>query len=207
MSKKQDSYYFENFIACADYSCQAANLLKDAMSRFDEVSLAQKLDEIHQLEHKADIKKHELLDILVKAFITPIEREDIIQVSENLDDMIDQIEDVLIKIYYNCISNIRPDALELADVLIRCCQEVHNLMKEFADFKRSKRIHDHIVRINTLEEEADKRFIACMYQLHNSCKDPLEVIAWREIYMYLEKCVDTCEHVADIVESTIMKNS
>ncbi len=207
MSKKQDSFYFQNFISCAEYSCQAAHLLKETMSHFDVASLSQKLDEMHKVEHAADMKKHELLNMLVKAFITPIEREDIIQVSQNLDDMTDQIEDVLIKVYYNRISSIRMDALELVEILIRCCEEVLKLMKEFADFKKSKRIHDHIVSINTLEEDADKLFISCMYQLHNTCTDPLEVIAWREIYSYLEKCMDTCEHVADTVESTIMKNS
>ena len=207
MSKKQDSYYFQNFIACAGYSCQAAQLLKETMRNYNPEVLSQRLDEIHEVEHKADIKKHELINTLVKAFITPIEREDILQVSQNLDDMTDQIEDVVIKIYYNRIPAIRDDALELVDVLIRCCEEVRALMQEFADFKRSRTIHDHIVRINTLEEEADKRFIACMYRLHTDCTDPLEVIVWREIYLYLEKCVDTCEHIADTVESTVMKNS
>lgn len=207
MSKKQDSYYFQNFIACADYSCQAAHLLKETMSQFDISSLSQKMDEIHKVEHAADVKKHELLNTLVKSFITPLEREDILQVSQNLDDMTDKIEDVLIKIYYNGISEIRADALELAEILIRCCEEVVNLMNEFADFKRSKMIHTHIVNINTLEEDADKLFINCMYNLHNTCTDPLQVIVWREIYIYLEKCMDACEHVADVVESAVMKNT
>ena len=207
MSKKQDSYYFQNFIACADDSCRAAQLLKAAMCSFDAEALPKRLDEIHEVEHAADDKKHELLGTLIKAFITPLEREDILQVSQNLDDMTDQIEDVLIKLYYNRVTGIRPDALELVEVLIRCCEEVRELMREFADFKKSKRIHEHVVRINTLEEEADKLYIACMYRLHDTCTDPLEVIAWREIYSCLEKCMDTCEHVAATVESAVMKNS
>ena len=81
-------------------------------------------------------------------------------------------------------------------------------MQDFADFKRSKHLHDHIVHINTLEEEADKLFIDSMCTpAMTASQDPLEVIAWREIYIYLEKCVDTCEHVADTVESVIMKNN
>ncbi len=207
MAKKQDSYYFQNFIECAEYSCKAANLLKKTMEQFDVNALPARMEEIHQVEHEADVKKHELLNVLVKAFITPIEREDIMQVSQNLDDLTDKIEDVLIKIYYNGISGMRADSLKLADVIIQCCDEVRKLMNEFADFKKSKKLHEHIVRINSLEEEADKLFIDCMYDLHNTCKDPLEVIAWREIYIYLEKCADACEHVADTVESTVMKNS
>ena len=207
MSKKQDSYYFQNFIACAECSCQAAQLLKKAMANFDQDALLSQMDEIHKVEHAADLKKHELLNTLVKAFITPIEREDILQLSQNLDDLTDKLEDVFIRLYYNRVTAIRPDALEMADIVIRCCQEVGKLMNEFADFKRSKLIHDHIVSINTLEESADKLFIDCMYRLHDTCKDPLEVIAWREIYIYLEKCADACEHIADMVESVMMKNS
>ena len=36
--------------------------------------------------------------------------------------------------------------------------------------------------------------------------DPLQIIAWREIYVYLERCMDTCEHVADVVEGVVLKN-
>lgn len=207
MSKKQDAFYFENFIACADCSCQAAHLLEEIMRNFNLETLPAKLDEMHQIEHAADVKKHKLLDTLVKAFITPIEREDIIQMSHNIDEMTDKLEDVLIRIYYNRVRSIRPDALELVKIVIRCCEEVQKLLHEFADFKRSKTLHNHIIEINSLEEEADKMFIACMYDLHGSGDDLLDVIAWREIYSYLEKCADASEHIADIVESVVMKNS
>ncbi len=207
MSKKQDSFYFQNFIDCADYSCQAVRLLKDVMTQFSPEALQQRLEDMHKIEHSADLKKHDLLNALSKAFITPIEQEDIMQISQNLDELTDMIEDVLIRIYYNHITHIRPDALKMVDVLIRCCEEICKLMRAFPEFKRSKRLHEHIVLINSLEEEVDKLFITCMYDLHRTCKDPLSVIAWREIYLYLEKCADTCEHVADIVESAIMKNN
>ena len=66
--------------------------------------------------------------------------------------------------------------------------------------------HD-IIHINTMEEEADALFISSMHELHNTSTDALEIIACREVYMYLEKCADACEHVADVVESVVMKNS
>ena len=66
---------------------------------------------------------------------------------------------------------------------------------------------DHIIRINTMEEEADRRFISCMAALHRSGADALEIIAWREVYKYLENCADACENVADVVEGVIMDNT
>ena len=97
MSKKQDAYYFENFIACTDLACQAAHLLLKAIEDFDPAALPERLEEIHRTEHAADMKKHELLNTLAKAFITPLEREDIMLLSQNIDEVTDKLEDVLVE--------------------------------------------------------------------------------------------------------------
>ena len=205
MAKKQDSFYFDTFYTCIDYSCQAAHLLHDVMANYDPEQIGEKLDEMHAIEHAADVKKHELLNVLVKAFITPIEREDILLLGQNIDDITDQIEDVLLRLYCNNVQTIRPDALKLSEVMIRVCEEAKSMAKEFADFKHSKTLHQHIVNINTMEEEADALFISSLRTLHTTCSDPLEIIVWREIYTFMEICVDACEHAADTVESIVMK--
>ena len=207
MAKKQDDFYFQNFITCAEFSSQAAHLLNDILSDFRPEETKKRLDELHAIEHAADEKKHELNDKLVKAFITPIEREDIASLSQQIDNLTDKIEEVFIRIYINNVSKIRPEALEMLDIVIRCCEEICGLMREFANFRRSKELKDRIIRINSLEEEADRLYIANMRALHSEEKDVLEIIAWREIYSYLEKCADACEHAADVVEGVVMKNS
>ncbi len=207
MSKKQDAYYFNNFIACAEESCRAAHLLKDVLEKFKPEDLHDHLDEIHKIENSADMKKHEMLDKLAKEFIPPIEREDIVVLSQDIDDITDKIEDVLMRVYTNNVDAIEPDALKMTDVVIQCCEEVTCLLKEFADFRHSKELKKLIIKINDLEEKSDKLFIDSMRSLHTESSDPLHIIAWREIYEYLEKCADACEHVADIIESVVMKNS
>ena len=207
MSKKSDSYYFQNFIECVECGCQAAKMLEDNLNHFDTVRLQDKLDELHRIEHDADKKKHEMMAVLVKAFITPIEREDIILLSQSIDEVTDKIEDVLIRIYINNVQQIRPEALAFIKVIIRCCEALKEVMEEFADFRKSKTLHGLIIEINALEEEGDRLFIESMRRLHAEVTDPIEIIAWREIYVYLEKCCDACEHVADVVESVIMKNT
>ena len=207
MSKKSDSYYFQNFIECVECGCQAAKMLEDNLNHFDTGLLHVKLDELHRIEHDADKKKHEMMAVLVKAFITPIEREDIILLSQSIDEVTDKIEDVLIRIYINNVQQIRPEALAFIKVIIRCCEALKEVMEEFADFRKSKTLHGLIIEINALEEEGDRLFIESMRRLHAEVTDPIEIIAWREIYVYLEKCCDACEHVADVVESVIMKNT
>ena len=208
MSKKQDTFYYDNFIACAEEASRAADLLKKTLEDFHPDQIAGKLQEIHKIEHEADDKKHVLTDRLAKAFITPIDREDIPMLSQNIDEITDKIEEVLIRIYINHIDQIRPEALKTLDVVISCCNETCNLLRELADFRHSKALKKIVIKINTLEEEADQMFINNMYELHEVCKDhPQQIIAWREIYEYLERCADACEHVADTVSSIVMKNS
>ena len=207
MSKKQDAFYFETFIACARDALQEARLLKEALTDFAPDRIYDRLQQLHAIEHRADEKKHQITDRLAKAFITPIEREDIILLSQNIDEITDKLEDVLIRVYINNVTAILPGAIELLDVVIQCCEEVCALLEDFADFRRSKTLKDRIIRINALEEEADHLFVTGMRRLHTESRDALHIVAWREIYDYLEKCADACEHVADGVESVVMKNS
>ena len=137
MAKKSDNYYFENFIQCVECGCQAAKMLEENLANFEVSRLSENLDELHKIEHDADKKKHEMMAVLVKAFITPIEREDIILLSQSIDEVTDQIEDVLIRIYINNVHTIRPEALQFTKVIIRCCKVLKEIMEEFANFKKS----------------------------------------------------------------------
>ena len=78
------------------------------MDNFDPDELPRHIDEMHSLEHAADTRKHEMLDVLAKAFITPIEREDIIDLSHCIDNMTDKIEDVFLRLYTNNIREMQP---------------------------------------------------------------------------------------------------
>lgn len=207
MARKKDSYYYDTFCECADLSYQAAQVLADAMRSFDPSRIGEAIEAMHTIEQAADEKKHEMHDALVTAFVTPIEREDIAAMSENLDTVTDRIEGVLHRIYFDNITSIRPDALELVDMIERACKEMRALLEELPQFKRSKSLRQHVIEINSIEEEADHLYIKAMRNLHTTCDDFREVFAWHEVYTFLEYCVDSVEYVADTVDSIVMKNS
>ncbi|MDM8302157.1 DUF47 domain-containing protein [Collinsella tanakaei] len=207
MARKKDSFYFDSFVACAKLSSQAARLLAEIMRSYDPDTIGQRIDEMHAIEQAADEHKHEVLDALVTAFVTPIEREDIAALSDYLDTVVDRIEGVLLRLYFDNIRTIRPDALPLVEKIERSCDEMGTLLAELAQFKRSKTLREHVIAINSIEEEADSLYIEAMRTLHTSCNDPMEVFTWHEVYTFLEYCVDSVEHVADTVSSIVMKNS
>ena len=207
MAKKGDRYYFDNFIACVECSLRAATLLGEILKNYSKEDMAKKREEIHEIEHEADRKKHELMNMLNKAFITPIEREDIVSLAQNLDDITDTIEDVFLRIYICDINTVKQNAMEMTDLVIEACDALKNAMEEFPEFRKSTKLAEHLIRINDLEEKCDHLYIEGMRVLHTGGEDALTVIAWRDIYSYLERCMDACEHAADIVEAVIMKNS
>lgn len=80
------------------------------------------------------------MDHLAKEFIPPIEREDIVSLSQNIDNVTDKVEDILLRVYMNNVSRIGEDALAMMDVVVQCCEAVRELLQEFADFRRSKNL-------------------------------------------------------------------
>lgn len=207
MSKKNENYYYNNFCESAVISCEAAKKLETVLANWNVNNLKKNLDEMHEIEHKGDEKKHEMVAELVSAFITPIERDEILQLSQNIDDVTDFIEDILLHIYICDVSIIREDCFEFIKLLISCCEAMKNMLQEFCKFKKSKTLNGLIIEINRVEEEGDTLYISAMKKLHSTVKDPLEIIAWRDIYGYFEKCFDACEDVADIVESIVIANT
>lgn len=206
MKEKKDEFYYKNLNACIDYSYQAAQFLKETLEQFQIDMLQEQIAEMHEIEQKADTKRHKMTKVLSKAFITPIEREDLVALSSNLDDITDAVEEVMLQIYMSNVSVIRPDVFPMLNLLLDCIKALGDVLKELKDFKHSKKIEEYIIWVNDLEEQGDKLYLENMYQLHKE-KDTLLIVSWRKIYDCLENCLDSCEHTADIVETVIMKNS
>ncbi|MBQ2253235.1 MAG: DUF47 domain-containing protein [Clostridia bacterium] len=204
---KKDEFFFVNFVEAAEIAKDTAAMLRDLLNNFEADTLSDKLSEIHALESRGDAKKHEMIAELVRAFITPIEREDILALSQNIDDVTDGIEDIAIHLYTHCITTIRPEAQEFSALLVRACGLMVEMLAEFKNFKKSTTLADYIRKINDVEEEGDRIYREATRRLFAEEKDPVAVIAWRELFVFFEKSCDTIEHVADIVESTIIANS
>ncbi|MBE6469998.1 MAG: DUF47 family protein [Coriobacteriaceae bacterium] len=208
MAKKSDEFYFDSFIACADISQRAAELLLDIMEHFDPAAIDGALEKMHAIENEGDTRKHEISDALVTAFITPIEREDIATLAERLDSVTDHLEGVLHRIYFTNVQEIRPSALKMARKLVEGAQSLATLVRELPRFKRSKTLREQVVSINAIEEQCDRLYIESMRELHaDTTLDPLTVIAWRDVYTFLEITADSMEGVAETIENVVMANS
>ena len=204
---KGDKFYFENFAASAALSKEAASYLVECLENYDPAKLEQMMEKMHEIEHRADGKKHEMDGALAKAFVTPVDREDLDMLSHRLDDVTDEIEEVLQMFYINNIQAVEPAAVEFARNIVRACDVLCAVMNEFENFKRSRKLRELIISLNDVEEDCDKLYLQSVRALSVNGADALTVIAWRDVYAHLESCADACEHAGDCVGSVIMKNT
>ena len=204
---KNDRIYFDNLISAADQCCKAASYLVTIMNDYSGEDLTDIISTMHSYEHTADGIKHEMTAALVKAFVTPVDREDLAAISHNIDDVADAIEEVLQYFYMYNITSVTPEAREFAQKILLCCEKMKIMLGEFVNFKKPQKLRQQIIELSHMEEECDKLYILANRALHDHFTDPLEIISWREIYNRFENCADACEHVGDSLDMVVMKNS
>ena len=204
---KHSYNYFDSLAEMSNYSVKAAEKLTEVLDNFSPVKISGEIVEIHKIEHAADEKKHELMKNLAREFITPIEREDIITLAQMIDDVTDSIEDILQILYIFNVLKLRHEAKQFAEIILTCCKNLKEVMDEFKDFKKSRTIIKGIIEINRLEETGDDLYLQSVRNLYVGSTDPIELMVWTRTLGAFEKACDAVEHVANAVESVIMKNS
>ena len=204
---KSDKFYFDNFSQCASLSKKAADYLLECLENYNPCRIEKMLEEVHEIEHSADIKRHEMSDTLARAFVTPVDREDLDMLSHNLDNVTDKIEEIVQKLYINNITEINPSAVSFAKQIVRACEYICEVMDEFVNFKKSKRIQTLIIKLNDIEDVCDKIYLSSMRELMKNPQDIFITISWREIFDCVESCADLCENVGESIGLVIMKNT
>ncbi|MDP4143676.1 MAG: DUF47 domain-containing protein [Bacillota bacterium] len=204
LSPKNDKFY-TMFIENAEIIYQTSKMLTGYVN--DLTDSEEKLKVIKDMEHKGDQQQHTILNELNSTFITPFDREDIYAIAKRLDNVIDYMEASASRFVMFNVDTATKHAKVLCELIEKCCKEIIPLMQEFEHAKKSTKLQDIIININKLEEEGDLAFRKAVRELFTEEIPVLEVIKWREIYQYLEKTIDACESVANIIEGVAMKNA
>ena len=127
--------------------------------------------------------------------------------ANSIDNLTDAIEDVVLRMHMFNIMHIRPYAVKMTSVIVKCCNSLKLALTEFHNFRKSKTLHELIVDVNKLEEDGDKLYSEAIRDLYVNCNDFKEVSAWQSTFHFLEKCCDACEDVSNAIEEIVMKNS
>ena len=164
-----------------------------------------KLSTIEDLEHEGDRIVHEIYTMLDKSFITPIDREDISKLTILYDNVLDAIWDVT-----NRMHLMRPvDKLEYMTsfpvIVEKSVSEIDNALKLIRVMDR-KTIEKHVINVHTYENQADNLHDTTLSEIFQ-IDDVKELLKHKEILEKLEKSVDYCEDVADVLRDIVTKYS
>ncbi len=199
---KKEVNYFDAFVRGVQYALDAAVLLKDLLDN-DGIT-EEKIQAIKKIEQEADCHLHELYHQLNVAFITPIDREDILSIIKETDDITDSIEAVSNKMWMMNVTNITPPMKMMGEYIVSACKSLVCLMSEIKNHKKNNKLNEYAIEIKNIEEQGDKCYKDAMKELFDKEKDPIELIKMKEIYKELEDTLDNCEDVADCVEGIII---
>lgn len=203
----KNNNYFHMLISISEMTIVAARQLEKMIGDYQPDKMPKLIEKMHGVEHEADAKKHHLMKELLSEFMTPIDREDIVTLVQELDDVIDIIEEVFQSFYMYNIREMRPPAKDFADLIIKSTLALKACFDELENFRKSEVLRNKLVEVNVVEEIADTLYLKSMRELYESDADTRTLNTWGIIYSKLEKVCDSCEHVADAIESVVMKNS
>lgn len=211
MAKKKEADFFELMVAEAKFTIELTARFKDLFDNYDKNAnsddLQVKLDEIHAIEHQGDIAHAEIVTELNRAFITPIDREDIFTVAENIDRLTNAVENVAFRLWMFDIKELRADIHDFTDLIVKSVSKTNEIIAEFKNYKKSKTLSELIRQVNEYENDGDRIYRNAVRNLFATEKDPIETQKWREFYHDMEKCFDACSDLAGSIERAAVKNS
>jgi uncharacterized protein len=197
-----DREFFDLFEEAGGNILRAAGLLEELLRDFPERNdLAR---DILICEQDGDRITHDIIQRLNQTFVTPIDREDIYALASALDDVVDYTEEVADYLGLYKIEAPMEQAQSLAHVLHAASRQIAEAMPRLRGFKD---ISHYTVEINRLENDGDRIVREAIASLFDNGIDPMVVIRWKDIFERLEEAIDATEHVANILEGIVIKNS
>jgi predicted phosphate transport protein (TIGR00153 family) len=197
--------FFDLFEQAGDNLLEGARLLQDLLDDFVEVD--QKVAMLTEIENKGDSIVHEVTDLANVSLIAPIDHEDAQQLISAVDDALDEIVSVAVRISIFQIGQPTRLARQLGVLIYRCAKEVNAVFPIMRNRRQSDKIRDRIVRINDLEHEADQIFWQGLREASSKRDDAFHFIIWKEIYERLESVTDRMEDIADVLQKVLIKNA
>ena len=206
--KKKENYFFEQFVKVSEFSLDAIKTLKAGLENFKPENTLELKNKVHQIEHNADLVKHEVEERLAKEFITPIDREDIFLLLNNIDDLTDAIDEISYKIYVRNYQTLPHNT----DIFLTQAYDgivaVIELLKNLSSFNNKKILDPLIEKIREIEEKTDHLYeenVHALYIQENNL-NYRQIVLTEKIYSMFEYVTDKCRDITKTVSIIMYKN-
>jgi uncharacterized protein len=201
----KDRVFYTLFEQVADTMSKMGRVLKEVVKEPDFDKRAGLISQIEDLEHVNDDFTHQIFTELGRNFITPFDREDIHYLATSLDDVCDYIFATAKKINFYKVNPNDQGIQKMADLIEQGSEQIRAAIHELRNMRDMRKITEALVKVNSIENQADDIFDLSIERLFETEPDAKEVIKKREIYQVMEIVTDKCEDAANVIESIIIK--
>ncbi|HPA90657.1 MAG TPA: DUF47 domain-containing protein [Quisquiliibacterium sp.] len=204
----REGKFFDLFNQHADRIAAGSRELALLMEHYSDMEARQKgLDAIDTIEKAADKITHETVSLLHKTFITPFDRETILQLINQMDDILDLIQDVAESAMLYDLQRVTPEAQQLAELNQMCCERVKSAVELLSSMDNADAILKLCTEIDRLESDSDRVMRSAMSKLFRDEADVRQLIKLKALYELLEAVSDKCEDVANVIEGVVLENA
>jgi uncharacterized protein len=202
---RREGQFLELFNAHAAHIVEGSRELAAMLGSFTE--LQAHAERIDIAERAADKLTHEVVRLLHKGFLTPFDREQILELINTMDDILDLTQDVAESVALYDLKRITPETSQLAEICRMSCERVQAAVGLLAKLKQPEAIFKCCQEIDRLESDADRVMRSALSKLFHEESDIRQVIKLRVIYDLLESVTDRCEDAANVIEGIVLENS
>lgn len=203
--KPRDDKFFDYFDELADAIYEASVILKDFFEKQSDPS--SNLELINEVEERGDQVLSTVMSQINSSFVTPFDREDILLLARELNNVVDHIQGTMEKVVLYKAS--RPGQVyvsKLVNVLEEAAIEIKNAVDKLPYVRTmSSEIIESCERIRSFEHEGDYLYRTGIALLFENTQNVVEIIKWKEIYEHLETTLDYCENVSNIIKGVAVK--
>jgi len=172
----------------------------------DEQRRAVLIQQIGDVERRADKITYETVQLLHSTFITPFDRNDIHRLISSMDDILDLIQDAAESMHLFDIQTLPPEALRMAELLDACCTRVQSAVGLLSSMDNATKALELSHQIDGLESDADAVMRSGISKLFREEADVRQLIKHKNVYEYLENAIDKCQDVANVIEAVVVEN-
>jgi uncharacterized protein Yka (UPF0111/DUF47 family) len=203
----KDEKFYDLLEASAEEAKTSTALLARYLQTIDAPGTRTNLDDFVLSRRKDKQITSRITEELCRTFVTPLDREDIEALSRALYRIPKGIEKIVerLSIYPGRVP--RENFLRQVALLELAADAVIFLVKQLRGGTNLDKIQDANMRLQHAEGEADKMMLGFMSELYNGPYDAKEFVVLRELSEMLERVVDRCRDVGNVVFQIVLKYS
>lgn len=197
----REERFFDMFAELSTVVLQGARHFNGLLADYTDVEAKTKV--IKDIELEGDHHTHRIVEALNRSFVTPIDRDDIHALTSALDDILDYIEALAIRLSLFKVKTITPEMREFGNLIEKAAEQINEAVHHLRNLDHLWSFCREIKRLENLGDDISRKAIS---RLFDDGMDPIELIKLKEIYGRMEATMDRCEDVANVIETVVLKN-